>query len=258
MCYDDNARPPDPPGAAGATHGELIVLRASDGNQFHAFAAHPGSATDLGVVVYPDVRGLHQFYKELALRFAEMGIAAVSVDSFGRTAGLTGREEGFDFMHHVLKIPLDPFTLDVNAALAYLREKVSSDAAIFVVGFCMGGSLTLITGTNRDFGFTGLIPFYAGVKRDFGKGTILDLAPEVAYPVVGFFGGADQGIPESAIQEIGAKLDQAGAPHRLTIYPDAPHSFFDRRAADYATESADAWRQLLAFIRARGVIAETA
>src|SRR5574341_1265844 len=258
MCFDDNARPPDPPGAAGSTSGELIVLSASDGNQFHAFAALPGGSTDLAVVIYPDVRGLHQFYKELALRFAEMGIAAVAVDYFGRTAGLTSREEGFEFMPHVEQIRLDTFTLDVKATLAYLREKVGPDASIFVVGFCMGGSLTLITGTNPELGLAGLIPFYAGVKRDFGKGTVLDLAPKVAYPVVGFFGGADQGIPESAVQEMDAKLDQAGAPHRLTIYPGAPHSFFDRRAADYAQESADAWRQLLAFIRARGAIAETA
>ncbi len=258
MCYDDNARPPSPPGSAGPTRSEQLTLRASDGADFLAFAALPDPSTNLAVVIYPDVRGLHQFYKELALRFAESGIAAVAMDYFGRTAGLTSREEGFEFMPHVQQITLDAFTLDVKAALAYLREKLGPEAAIFVVGFCMGGSLTLITGANPDLKLAGLIPFYAGMSRDFGgAGTVLDFAPRVAYPVVGFFGGADQGIPESSVHALDAKLDQAGVPHRLTIYPGAPHSFFDRRAADYADASADAWQRLLTFVRARGAIAQT-
>ena len=41
MCYDDNARPPLPPGSAGQTRGQQLILTASDGNQFHAFAALP-------------------------------------------------------------------------------------------------------------------------------------------------------------------------------------------------------------------------
>jgi carboxymethylenebutenolidase len=257
MCYDDNACPSDP-GAAGSTSGELIVLRASDGTQFHAFAAMPGGSTVSPRSSSTDVRGLHQFYKELSPAFCRDGHRGGRRRLFRSDGGLTSREEGFEFMPHVEQIKLDTFTQDVKAALAYLREKVGSDASIFVVGFCMGGSLALVTGTNPELGFAGLIPFYAGVKRDFGAGTVLDLAPKVAYPVVGFFGGADQGIPESAVQEIDAKLDQAGVPHRLTIYPGAPHSFFDRRAADYANESADAWQQLLTFIRARGEIRETA
>ena len=39
------------------------------------------------MVILPDVRGLYRFYEELALRFAERGIAAVAFDYFGRTGG---------------------------------------------------------------------------------------------------------------------------------------------------------------------------
>ena len=252
MCYDDQARPPIPPGATGKAEGEQIVLTAGDGNRFHAFAAMPADIghTRSAVVIYPDVRGLHQFYRELALRFAEVGIAAIAIDYFGRSAGLTSRDESFEFRPHVQQVRLDSFTLDVKAALAYLREKLGPEGAVFVVGFCMGGSLALLTGTNRELGFAGLIPFYAGVTRDFGgSGTILDNATRVSYPVVGFFGGADQGIPESAVDELDRKLDQAGVWHHLTIYPGAPHGFFDRRSEDFAEASADAWRHLLSFIQ---------
>ncbi len=104
MCYDDNARPPLPPIAGGAAHGEDIVLTAADGNRFAAYVALSGNASGAQVLIYPDVRGLHQFYKELALRFAEIGISAVAMDYFGRTAGLTARDDSFEFWPHVQQL----------------------------------------------------------------------------------------------------------------------------------------------------------
>jgi len=251
MCYDDNARPPLPPGEAGATRGEDLVLTAGDGNRFMAYGAHPSKPTDAQIIIYPDVRGLHQFYKELALRFAEVGITAVAVDYFGRTAGLTSRDESFEFMPHVQQLRIDAFAQDVHAALGYLSEHGSASAATFTVGFCMGGSLSFTTGMDVSFGFAGVIGFYAGMTRAFGgKGTILERAEEVVYPALGLFGGADQGIPVSNVHEFDQKLDKTGVEHQIIIYPNAPHSFFDRRAAEYAQESADAWKQILNFIAA--------
>src|SRR6266446_4416187 len=145
MCYDDNAIPPTPPGAAGTAHGEDIVLAAADGNRFAAYIARPGSPTGAQVLIYPDVRGLHQFYKELALRFAEVGITALALDYFGRTAGLTSRDESFDYKPHIQEIRIPAFSQDVQAGLAYLREKAGAGSGTFVIGFCMGGSLTLLT-----------------------------------------------------------------------------------------------------------------
>ena len=72
MCYSDEARPPSPPGDPGKATGEQIVLTASDGTKFHAFLALPEGEARHAIVIYPDVRGLHQFYRELALRFAEV------------------------------------------------------------------------------------------------------------------------------------------------------------------------------------------
>src|SRR5207237_2784165 len=134
MCYDDQARPPAAPGAHSPAKGEDIVLTASDGNRFAAYAAFPSKPAEAQVIIYPDVRGLHQFYKELALRFAEVGIPALALDYFGRTAGLTSRSEGFDYKPHVQQINLDSFSLDVQAGLDYLRGKTGPDVTTFVVG----------------------------------------------------------------------------------------------------------------------------
>ncbi len=253
MCYDDNARPPLPPGEASPAHGEDIILTAADGTQFAAYVGRPANPSAAQIIIYPDVRGLHQFYKELALRFAEVGITALAVDYFGRTAGLTARDDSFEYMPHVQQLvqKLDGFTQDVRAAQDYLRQHNPAGKATFTVGFCLGGTLSFTTGMDKTFGFAGVIGFYAGMSRSFdNKGTILDRAGEVVYPALGLFGGADQGIPVSNVEEFDKKLDTAGVEHKILIYPNAPHSFFDRRQAEYASESADAWQQVLAFISA--------
>ncbi len=250
MCYDDNARPPIPPGEGGTASGEDIVLTAADGNRFAAYVARPGNPTGAQVLIYPDVRGLHQFYKELALRFAEVGSGAVAIDYFGRTAGLTARDDSFEYMPHVQQMQLETFFADVAAALAYLRTGAGAERPTFTVGFCMGGSLSFISGT-QDFGFTGLIGFYAGMTRDFsGRGTLLDQASKIKYPVLGLFGGADQAIPASSVQAFDKALDKAGVEHEIITYGGAPHSFFDRRATEFAEASADAWQRVLGFIAA--------
>src|SRR5688500_16141706 len=101
MCFDLDSRPPIPPIAGAAVDGERVELHASDGARFLAFDATAESPTGAAVVILPDVRGLHRFYEELALRFAERGIDAVAIDYFGRTAPDGDRGESFEYMPHV-------------------------------------------------------------------------------------------------------------------------------------------------------------
>jgi len=249
MCYEDKDRPPAPPTHAGEAHVKELVLTASDGNRFTAFVAEPSAPTSSQIIIYPDVRGLHGFYKDLALRFAETGVRALALDYFGRTAGVTARDDSFEFMPHVQQLTASTIFLDAQAALDYLRQAEDAAQPVFVVGFCMGGSLSLLSAT-QDFDLAGVIAFYAGMSRDFGGyGTALDKAAEVKYPALGLFGGADPGIPTAQVEELDSRLDQAGVPHEIVIYPDAPHSFFDRKATEYADASADAWRRMLAWIK---------
>ncbi|MEP7198899.1 MAG: dienelactone hydrolase family protein [Chloroflexota bacterium] len=250
MCYDNHARPPYPPIAGGTAMGEDIVLTAADGNRFAAYVAHAGDANGAQILIYPDVRGLHTFYKELALRFAEVGVTAIAMDYFGRTAGLTARDDAFEFWPHVQQIRLAGVFADARASIAHLRQGAGATRAMFVCGFCMGGSLSLYTGAE-DFGLAGIIPFYSGMSRklDEQKGTALDVAPRVKVPVLGLFGGADQGIPPEQVAALDAALDGAGVQHEIVTYPGAPHSFFDRRATDFAEASADAWTRMLGFIK---------
>lgn len=246
MCYDDNARPPIPPGANGHAQGEDLVLTAADGNRFSAYLTRPSQPKGAQILIYPDVRGLHQFYKELALRFAEVGITALGMDYFGRTAGLTARNDEFDYWPHVRQLEWPNILTDAHAALAHLE----SGKPTFVVGFCLGGSLTLLSSTS-DLNLTGAIGFYAGLSRQLpgSDGTVLDESVKVHNPFLGLFGGADQGIPAEQVHTLDENLDKAGVEHQIVSYAGATHSFFDRRATEFAEASEDAWTKMLAFIQ---------
>jgi carboxymethylenebutenolidase len=251
MCYDDNARPPLPPGAGGTATGEEIVLTASDGTQFAAYVARAEGQGGAQVVILPDVRGLHTFYKELALRFAEMGFSAIAIDYFGRTAGASSRDDSFEYMPHVMQLQIPNVFADATAAFEHLN-KDGAQKASFSIGFCLGGSLSLMSATDKGLNLAGSIAFYAGLARQMAGSdtTVLEATKKVINPVLGLFGGADKGIPVEQVEQLDKNLDEAGVEHEIVIYPEATHSFFDRRATEFAEASSDAWQKVLKFISA--------
>ena len=253
MCYDDSARPPLPPirGAALDARGEALELTAADGNRFMAFSALSGrGAGGPGIVILPDVRGLHRFYEELALRFAEAGIHATAFDYFGRTAGTGERGDDFGWTPHVQQTAPDTVASDVAAAVAHVRSPAGGGAQrVFTVGFCFGGRNSF-NQAGRGHGLEGVIGFYgrpvAGDASDTNAPA--DLAATYECPVLGLFGGADPGIAPEAVGTFRVALDAAGVPNELIVYDGAPHSFFDRTFSQYAAACDDAWTRILAFV----------
>ena len=249
MCYDDNARPPLPPIAGGAADGKDLTLTAADGNRFMAYEARAGQSKGAGIIIYPDVRGLHQFYKDLALRFAEVGISAVAMDFFGRTAGLSARDDAFEFRSHVQQMTLPSFFNDMRAAQEHLHTIIGTTSPTFAVGFCMGGNLSLYT-SLEGLNLSGVIAFYAGMGRawDEQHGKFPEAGARCKAPVLGLFGGADPSIPNEQVHQLDQALDGSGVKHDIHIYDGAPHSFFDRRYAEWAEACDDAWKRMLNFI----------
>ena len=255
MCFDLDSRPPIVPIAGGALDSRRLVLTAADGNRLAAFEARATSPSGAAVLVLPDVRGLHPYYEELVLRFAEHGVDALAIDYFGRTAGTDPRPDTFEYRPHVDQTRWPGIEADIRAGDEALRSLGNgSDRTRFSVGFCFGGRLAYLTAT-LGLGFAGVIGFYgwpAGVHYT-GSPAPVDVAAEIQGSVLGLYGGADQGIPAETVAAFDEALTRAGVDHRVITYPDAPHSFFDRKAAEYADASASAWDEVLAFIRARTV-----
>lgn len=254
MCFDHDSRPPIPPIADAAVDAERVHLTAADGNRFLAFAARAprtigGTPPSRGaMLILPDVRGLHRYYEELALRFAEAGVDALAIDYFGRTASNDDRGPSFEFRPHVGRTTYVGLRADIDAAARHLRA--GGDRPLYAIGFCFGGRLALLTATLPELAVAGAVGFYGWPVGPSSNGTPApaDVADQNRAPVLAFFGGADEGIPAEVVAAYDAALAAAGAPHEIVTYPGAPHSFFDRKQADFAEASADAWRRVLTFV----------
>jgi carboxymethylenebutenolidase len=242
MCYSDDARPPLPPiGGAASDQGDF-ELTAADGNKFMAYFARAAKPTGAGMVVMPDVRGLHHFYKELAQRFAEAGVDAVAIDYFGRTAGTGDRSEAFDYKPHVEKTTPEAISADVASAVAHLKSKDGGAVkSVFTVGFCFGGSsswnMSALVG-----GLNGCVGFYGRPERT------LPFMSKMKAPLLLLIAGADF-TPQEAFHDFDKQLTEAKVPHEMHIYEGAPHSFFDRSFAGWKNACDDAWRRMLEFIK---------
>ena len=257
MCYDSTARPPFPPieGGAGDVGGRDIVLTASDGARLAAHTATTGEPGGPGIVILPDVRGLHPFYQELAERYAQAGVHATAFDYFGRTAGVgsgEARGDEFDYMHHVQRTDPETIALDVAATAEHVRSPEGGAAtAVFTVGFCFGGRQSF-NQAARQPDVAGVIGFYGRVAaREPGdRDAPIGRAKDYRCPVLGLFGGADAGIPAGDVEAFREALAEAGVDSEVIVYPGLPHSFFDRQFAQYREECDHAWGRILAFIQA--------
>jgi len=250
MCYDADARPPLPPIHGAAIDAGEVILTAADGTRVAAYAARAAEPSGAGIVVLPDVRGLHPFFEELALRFAETGVDAIAVDYFSRTAGTGRRGPDFDHASHVPLARSETLNADIAAAAAHLRSpEGGSVERLYTVGFCIGGRLSFLQAAS-GIDPAGVIGFYGWPvgTNSAGLPAPVDEAARFTCPVLAIWGGADRGIGPEAVRAFDDALDGAGVPHTTVVYPTAGHSFFDREADEQAEASADAWRQMLRFM----------
>ncbi|HKC20480.1 MAG TPA: dienelactone hydrolase family protein [Candidatus Dormibacteraeota bacterium] len=243
MCYGDDARPPLPPISGAAADQGDFVLTAADGTQLAAYFARASSPTGAGMVVLPDVRGLHRFYKELAQRFAEAGIDSVAIDYFARTAGMGERDDSFDYMPHVQQTTPDGIAADTAAAIAHLRSKDGGAVkSVFTVGFCFGGSNSWNqSAMNPEV--SGCIGFYGRPMR------VEEYISKMKAPLLVLIAGADGATTPEQNQEFLRELDKAHVPHESHVYDGAPHSFFDRSFDQWKAACDDAWRRMLDFAK---------
>jgi len=247
VCFELDSEPPIPVISGAAVSHDNLTLESADGTRFAAFAAHPDERNDVGIVILPDVRGLYRFYEELALRFAERGYGPVAIDYFGRTAGVSQRDDDFSYMEHVAQTTPEGVQADVAAAVAYLRERGAR--SVFTVGFCYGGRNSWLAAAGGH-GLAGAVGFYGMPAARDGSPGPADRAAEMEAPILALQAGDDQNITAEHNAAFEQALAAAGVEHELVTYDGAPHSFFDRKQEEFADASEDAWRRTLEFIEA--------
>ncbi|WP_324273108.1 dienelactone hydrolase family protein [Blastococcus brunescens] len=242
MCHDHDSRPPAPPRSGDVAERGVLTLASADGTAFSAAYAAPAQPAGAGVVLLPDVRGLHPFYVALADQFAQAGLPTVAIDYFGRTAGVAERgvrDADFAWQPHVQAATAEGIDADLAAAIAYLRERAGADLPVVAVGFCLGGSISWRQ-AGGELDLAGCVGFY-------GKPSVVgDAAGRAHLPTVMLIAGADAATPVADQLALADTMRAAGAEVDAVVYDGAPHSFFDRAFGEWEDACRDAWEHVLA------------
>jgi carboxymethylenebutenolidase len=239
MCFSSDQHPPLPPRSSEVGAHGPTQLTAADGNAFQAYDATPVTRRGASLVLLPDIRGLHPYYTDLALAFAMAGIDTVALDPFGRTAGMTVRDDDFEYMPHAKALTSEQVLADSHAAAARLRER--SDDPLFTLGFCKFGGESWLLGAS-DLGASGCMGFYGR------PGAAQEVVDTMTTPLLILAAGADQATSPADNAAFDRALTESGKEHEFVVYDGAPHSFFDRGFSDWATACDDAWVRMLGFI----------
>lgn len=217
----------------------MIAFRSGDETYEGYLAKAEGGGP--GVVVIQEWWGLVPHIKDVADRFAAAGFNALAPDIY-RGKSTTEPEEAGTLMM-ALRVP-EAADILLSAVDALLAEPSTTSEKVGVIGFCMGGQLSLFAAT--------LTPKVGACANFYGIHPHVqpDLA-QLAGPVLGIFAGKDHMTTPAVVADLDGRLNELGKPHEFVTYPDCDHAFFnDQRPTVYNAEAArDAWARTLALFR---------
>ncbi len=227
--------------AAVAAAGSMVSY-PSGSEKVSAYLATPaGSGKHPALVVIHEWWGLNDWVKGKADEFAKQGYVALAVDLYrGKVA------EDPDTAHQLMRgLPDDRALRDMKGAVAFLRSRPDVDTSkVASIGWCMGGGLSLDLAVAEPT-LSGAVIFYGHLMTD--PATIAALK----VPLLGNFGGQDQGISPASVREFAAEARKDGKSVDFKIYPDAGHGFASSKDPKvYRTEDAkDANARTNAFLK---------
>ncbi len=244
-------------GSEGLTAGE-VKIPVADG-EIPAYRAMPATGGPFPVVlVVQEIFGVHEHIKDVCRRFAKQGYCAVAPEMYARQGDVSKLTDFKEiFAQVVSKVPDAQVMADLDAAAAWAAKSSSGDPArLGVTGFCWGGRITWLYAAHNPK-LTAGVAWYGrltGQPSELQPRHPIDVAAELKAPVLGLYGGQDQGIPLADVEKMRAALAAAKQPSEIVVFPEAPHGFHaDYRPSFRATDAAEAWRQCLAWFRKHGV-----
>lgn len=219
--------------------GQMIEFQAN-GQSFQGYLAS-GAAKAPGIIVIQEWWGLVDHIKNVCDRFVNEGFTALAPDFYHGKKTTSPDEAGKMFM--ALNIAEAEKILR-GAIDTLLAQPSCSSKTAGVVGFCMGGQLSLYAAASNPDKVSACVDFY-GVHPN-----VHPPFENLKAPVLGIFGEKDGGVNPKVVAELSAKLKQLGKQHDFHTYAGREHAFFnDTRPVYHAADAADAWRRTVEFFR---------
>ncbi|WGM45791.1 hypothetical protein KOAAANKH_00655 [Brevundimonas sp. NIBR10] len=239
-----------------------VTYPAPDGFALPAYVARPEGAGPFPVVIVAsEIFGVHAYIEDICRRLAKAGYAAVAPAFFVRVADPAPLSDFAQIRTIVSQAKYEQVMGDVSATLDWVAAQPWATDKIGITGYCWGGKVVWQACARFDQIEAGvawygqLAPSPTATPEQIAAGAPwpVDLAKDLKAPVLGLYGGQDQGIPLTAVEAMNAALTAAGkTDSRIDVYPDAQHGFHaDYRASYNAADAADGWTKLLGVFEAR-------
>ena len=225
-----------PPGSQSALPTTPITWAGPQGELQGAWAEAPNARG--GVLVIHENKGLNDWTRSVAGRFAGIGYSALAIDLLSAQGGTAKFAEPAEATAALGNIPPEQLVANLKSGVGELHRRVG-DKKIAAVGFCMGGGLVwrLLAAGSPEL--AAAVPFYGPTPDN------PDFAGSKDVAVLGFYGSLDERVNKTE-PVAKAALEKAGLVHELVTEPDANHAFFNDTNPDRYNPTAadDAWRRV--------------
>jgi carboxymethylenebutenolidase len=239
----------------GLTAGEVKIPTA-DG-EIPGYRAMPAAGKSFPVVlVVQEIFGVHEHIKDICRRLAKLGHLAIAPELYARQGDVSKLTNIQEISKVVAKVPDAQVMSDLDAAAAWAEKSGNGDVSkLGITGFCWGGRIVWLYAAHNPKLKAGVAWYgrLVGQSDELHPKYPIDVAAALKAPVLGLYGGKDQGIPLDSIEQMRKALKAAGKTAEIIVYPDAGHAFNADYRPSYEKASAeDGWRRLQAWFKKYG------
>ncbi len=239
----------------GLVAGE-VKIPVKEG-EIPAYRAVPAKGKNFPtVLVVQEIFGVHEHIKDVCRRFAKQGYLAIAPEMYARQADVSKMQMNEIIQKVVPKVPDSQVMSDLDTAVAWAKKNNGNTAKLGITGFCWGGRIVWLYAAHNPNLKAGVAWYgrLVGATNELQPKHPIDVVKDLKAPVLGLYGGADQGIPNNTVEQIQKALKEANKPSEIKLYPDTPHGFHADYRPSYRKEQAqDGWNLLLQWFKKNGV-----
>lgn len=237
--------------------GETSV--PTQGENMPAFYAKPRNASGpLPVIlVVQEIFGVHEHIRDICRRLALEGYMAVAPELYFRQGDAAAYSDIPTLLKELVsKVPDNQVLADLDHVANWASRHGGDMRNMAVTGFCWGGRITWLYAAHNPQLKAGVAWYgkLVGEKTMLQQKQPVDIALDLTAPVLGLYGGMDDGIPQDSVDTMRQALRAANSTSEIVVYPEAGHAFNADYRPSYHQESAqDGWQRMLTWFRQHGV-----
>jgi len=242
---------------AGLSAG-AVMIPTHGGSPMPAYAAMPaGKGPFPTMLVVQEIFGVHEHIRDICRRLAKLGYLAVAPELYFRQGDPSVMTDIPAILSTIVaKVPDAQVMADLDATAAWAVANNGDPGRLGITGFCWGGRMVWLYAAHNPKLKAG-IAWYGKLAGDATENTPkhpVDLAAKLKAPVLGLYGGADQGIPQDSVEKMREAVKLAPVPVEIVVYPDTPHAFHaDYRPSYREAAAKDGWKRLVAWLKGHGM-----